>query len=105
MSVIINPNAARALAARQYDIAIERQQTNPENPIDGFADALVEHVDEVNETMAAADDKAEAFLRGEDTSVHEVMIAMGKADVSFKLMSQITRKVVEAYQEIQRMQV
>jgi len=44
-------------------------------------------------------------LKGEETSIHEVMIAMSKADVSFKLMTQIGRKVIEAYQEINRMQV
>jgi flagellar hook-basal body complex protein FliE len=55
--------------------------------------------------MQASDTTTENFLKGEDTSIHEVMIAMSKADVSFRLMAQVGRKVLEAYQEISRMQV
>ena len=38
-------------------------------------------------------------------SLHETMIAMEQADVSFRFMMQVRNKIVEAYQEILRMQV
>ena len=38
-------------------------------------------------------------------SLHDTMIAMEQADVSFRLMMQVRNKIVEAYQEILRMQV
>lgn len=74
-------------------------------PFDQFADVLKGQVDGVNEALANSDQKVEAMLRGEETSIHEVMIAMTKADISFRLMTQVGRKVIEAYQEISRMQV
>jgi flagellar hook-basal body complex protein FliE len=42
---------------------------------------------------------------GQAPSVHDTMIAMEKADVSLRLTTKVRNKVVEAYQEIMRMQV
>jgi flagellar hook-basal body complex protein FliE len=38
-------------------------------------------------------------------SLHDTMIAMEQADLSFRLMMQVRNKIVDAYQEIMRMQV
>ncbi|MFQ5752664.1 MAG: flagellar hook-basal body complex protein FliE, partial [bacterium] len=38
-------------------------------------------------------------------NVHEVMIAMSKAEVSFKFMMETRNKLIDAYKEIMRMQV
>jgi len=38
-------------------------------------------------------------------SIHEVIIAMEKADISFRTMLQVRNKVLDAYQEIMRMTV
>ena len=62
-------------------------------------------IDSVNEVMTAADDKIEAFVAGDDVSVHEVMVNVSKADLNFKLMTTVGRKVIEAYQDVMRMQV
>jgi len=43
-------------------------------------------------------------LSGEGGDVHTAMIAVEKADLSFQLMMQVRNKVVQAYQEISRMQ-
>ena len=117
MSVVIDPKAAAefAKAFRGTDLeALQRRNQRPDvgpgngpgiNPVDQFANMLKSRVSTVNETMAAADDKVEAYVRGQEDSVHDVMIAMSKADINFKLMTQVGRKVIEAYQEIMRMQV
>lgn len=44
------------------------------------------------------------LLRGDGQDVHGAMIAVEKADISFQLMMQVRNKVVNAYQEISRMQ-
>jgi flagellar hook-basal body complex protein FliE len=75
------------------------------NPIDSFMKLMETKVTDVNDVMATSDQKIQSFVRGEETSIHEVMIAMSKADLSFRLMTQVGRKVIEAYQEILRMQV
>jgi flagellar hook-basal body complex protein FliE len=42
---------------------------------------------------------------GQAPSVHDTMITMEKADLSLRLTTKVRNKVVEAYQEIMRMQV
>jgi len=45
------------------------------------------------------------LIAGESKNLHETMIAMEKADISFRLMMGVRNKIIEAYQEIMRMQV
>jgi flagellar hook-basal body complex protein FliE len=71
----------------------------------GFADVLQKSLGEVNEMQQKADAAITALATGEKVSLHETMIAMEQADVSFRLMMQVRNKIVEAYQEILRMQV
>ena len=75
------------------------------SPVGRVANALEKRIDSVNEVMTAADDKIEAFVAGDDVSVHEVMVNVSKADLNFKLMTTVGRKVIEAYQDVMRMQV
>jgi flagellar hook-basal body complex protein FliE len=44
------------------------------------------------------------LLKGDRSDVHNVMIAVEKADVAFQLMMQVRNKIVSAYQEVSRMQ-
>jgi flagellar hook-basal body complex protein FliE len=44
------------------------------------------------------------MLGGHTADVHDAMIAVQKADLSFQLMMQVRNKVVAAYQEVERMQ-
>ncbi len=44
-------------------------------------------------------------MTGETQDLHTTMIAVQKADLSFQMMMQVRNKIVQAYQEIMRMQV
>ncbi len=61
------------------------------------------------EATAAADtaDKAEnvSFISGGNTNPHDVMIAAEKADLTLNLTLEIRNKVIDAYNEIMRMQI
>jgi flagellar hook-basal body complex protein FliE len=70
-----------------------------------FANVLQDSLGEVNQMQQKADAAITALATGEKVSLHETMIAMEQADVSFRLMMQVRNKIVEAYQEILRMQV
>ena len=70
-----------------------------------FASVLKQSLTEVNTMQQKADAAITALASGEKVSLHETMIAMEQADVSFRLMMQVRNKIVEAYQEILRMQV
>ena len=72
----------------------------------GFAAVLKSSLTEVNEMQQKADAAVTALATGDGkVSLHETMIAMEQADVSFRMMMQVRNKIVEAYQEILRMQV
>lgn len=71
----------------------------------GFADFLKNAINEVNALQQHSAAMKEKLVLGEIDNIHQVMIAAEKANLSFQLTLQIRNKVVEAYQEIMRMQV
>jgi flagellar hook-basal body complex protein FliE len=62
-------------------------------------------LNETNQLQNNAADIAQKFALGEIEDVHDVMIAAEKAGVSFELVMEIRNKLVDAYQEMMRMQV
>jgi flagellar hook-basal body complex protein FliE len=70
-----------------------------------FADALKGAVADTNRLQREADGAAMSVLAGDAGSLHQAMIALEKADISFRTLLQVRNKVLEAYQEIMRMQV
>ena len=77
------------------------------NPADGsaFAALFEQAVDRVNQSQRSADLAVERFLTGEDEDLHRVAMATQQAEVSFELFLQMKNKVVQAYQEMMRLQV
>jgi len=70
-----------------------------------FSSVLRSAIDSVNGMQKASGQKTDAFLRGEDVSLTEVMVASQKSRVAFEAMKQTRNRLLEAYQEISRMQV
>jgi flagellar hook-basal body complex protein FliE len=73
--------------------------------IKSFAATLTEAVDKVNEMSLEADVQIQKLATGETKNIPEVMIASEKASVAFKLLTQVRNKMIDAYQEIMKMQV
>lgn len=71
----------------------------------GFADTLKQAVGTVNQIQNEATAKSEAFLRGEPVPLTEVMVSVQKSRVAFEATKQVRNRLLEAYQEISRMQV
>lgn len=72
---------------------------------EAFVNALKDAMAKINEAQIQADHSVQALLAGQSTNLHETMIALEKADVSFQLMLQVRNKIVGAYEEIMRMQL
>ncbi len=70
-----------------------------------FSDLLKEEMSKVIEQQKTADGLATDLATGKGQNLHETMLAATKAELSFNLMVQMRNKVLEAYQEIMRMQV
>ncbi|MCC3357477.1 flagellar hook-basal body complex protein FliE [Bacillus sp. REN16] len=70
-----------------------------------FSHFLKDAINNVNESQKNSDIMTEKLIKGENVDLHQVMIASQKASVSLQATLQIRNKVIEAYQEIMRMQV
>lgn len=70
-----------------------------------FKKTLSNFLDEVNDLQLKANESIENLATEKVKNVHEVMIAMAKAEVSFKFMMEARNKLVETYKEVMRMQV
>lgn len=76
-----------------------------ENAFTGLLSPFKEGLNEVNRLQSRAKGMAEEAAVGGDVDLHDVMIAGEKASVAMQLTLQIRNKMVEAYQEVMRMQV
>lgn len=74
-------------------------------PAEGAGKFFSELVSKVNDMQVHSDQSIQALASGENKNLHEVMISMEKASISFLFMSQVRNKAIEAYQEVMRMQV
>lgn len=80
-------------------------KVKPENKVEGFSEIFKQTLDEVKATQNHSDKLTNELVTGEVQDIHEVMIAAQKASLSLQLTVQVRNKVVEAYQEVMRMQL
>lgn len=76
-----------------------------ESLTDKFSDVIEQGVTKVNDQLQNASKVSEEFLTEGKHEIHEVIIALEQADMSFKFMTEVRNKVIDAYQEIMRTQV
>ena len=70
----------------------------------GFAKLLKQGIDSVNATQSKASDLATKFERGvPGVELPQVMIEMQKANVSFRALTEVRNKFIDAYREIMNM--
>lgn len=81
----------------------ETKQDN--NTVGTFGDILKDKIDAVNDQQINAENVTESFVKGENTDIHNVMLATSEATMSLQLAIQIRNKFIDAYQELNRMQV
>ncbi len=97
--------AVNAIAGIQNAIT-STQATGASNPANSsFTDVLNEAINMTNETNAADQAGNMALLSGEEAGIHTTMIEAQKAELALQLTIQIRNKVIDAYNEIMRMQV
>ncbi len=70
-----------------------------------FAKMLSEAIDEVGDLQRESDVQLRQLLNGDAIDLHRVLLAGEKAGLASQLMMSVRNKVVDAYQEIMRMQV
>jgi flagellar hook-basal body complex protein FliE len=77
----------------------------PEAPEKSFKDVLAESMEKVNALQKEADAAQLALATGQTDDVAEVFTAVRKAELAFEALMQIRNKLMDAYDEIQRMRI
>lgn len=90
--------AAEPLAAQLAPVAKAAEPA-------GFGAWFAQEVGSVNASLVSADQDIRKLAAGEATSLHDVMIKMEEAKLSFQLLAQVRNRLLDAYQEVMRMQV
>jgi flagellar hook-basal body complex protein FliE len=75
------------------------------SPAEGAGKFFTELVGKVNDMQLQSDNAIQKLATGENKNLHDVMISVEKASISFLFMSQVRNKALEAYQEVMRMPV
>lgn len=107
MDGIKNVNIKQQLELMGMSKKSSTQNTQQTMDVDGtgFAKSLDKAITDVNALQKVADQKIEDISTGKSTNLHETMIAVEKADIALRLMVQVRNKMIDAYQEVMKMQV
>ncbi|MGY3803914.1 flagellar hook-basal body complex protein FliE [Pigmentibacter ruber] len=80
--------------------------TPPVNPgKTEFQDLVEKGIKEVNTASREAEKASMDLASGRSSNIHETMLSVTKAELGFDMLVQMRNKVIEAYQEVMRMQV
>jgi flagellar hook-basal body complex protein FliE len=79
-------------------------QANPAGGPD-FKNLLMDSIREVNTMQQEADRAVESLATGGDMNPAEVLTAVQKADLAFRMMMQVRNKLVQAYEEVKSIRV
>jgi flagellar hook-basal body complex protein FliE len=100
---MINPTNGMQIAPLQMPTPNGLAPTQAEQP--GFKQFLLEALDHVNNAQQQADLAVEQLMTGEEINPAEVLTAVQKADLTFRMVMQIRNKLVQAYQEIKDIRI
>lgn len=70
-----------------------------------FTNWLKTEMHQLNEQITSSENKLEHLATGEYNNLHDVMMSLEKAKLSFELVVQVRNKLLEGYQKIMRMQI
>lgn len=81
-----------------------RQGERLEEP-SAFQKLFEETVGKTNTSLVEAEAKAKAFATGQSDDIHGTMIASSQADIQLRLLGSMRNKIVDAFNELWRMQI
>ena len=70
-----------------------------------FTDVLNNAVNKVNDSQVKANNDIEALIKGDDITMHEVMLSTQEAQISMQLMLEMRIKLYDAYKELSSVQL
>ncbi|NQT37261.1 MAG: flagellar hook-basal body complex protein FliE [Planctomycetes bacterium] len=99
----INGNLAPMSIPGQYSGMSTAMETSSGGS--SFKDMLLGSIHQVNSMQQAADQAIETMATGGDVNPAEVLTAVQKADIAFRMMMQMRNKLVSIYEEVKNIRV
>ena len=85
-------------------ISTQEKSDSSEEQMD-FGKIINDKINDLNNSQVQADNMIQDFISGETDDLHSVMIATEEARISLELAVQVRNKCVDAYKEINNMQL
>ena len=70
-----------------------------------FDDVISQAINKVNSTQLESNNMIESLIKGEDVSMHDVMLSMQESQISTQLMLEVRNKLFDAYKELNAVQL
>ncbi len=83
---------------------IKNEQADKKTDDISFKSVINKFITDVDKMQKDSDQAIKDYATGEVTDIHQVMIAVEEANISFQLMMEVRNKLLESYREIMRMQ-
>jgi flagellar hook-basal body complex protein FliE len=97
----ITPSQLFSQQATQLPATVNK----PTGDAASFKDVLLNSIRDVNSMQQQADQAVETMMTGGDSDPAEVLTAVQKADLAFRLMMQMRNKMMQVYQEVRDIRV
>lgn len=86
------------------NVSISNKDMNNENST-SFSKVIGDVINNVNDKQIESNNMIDSFIKGEDVTMHDVMLSMQESQMSMQLLIEMRNKMVEAYQEINKVQL
>jgi flagellar hook-basal body complex protein FliE len=105
--ISIPPSLARGLESLKGIEGFEGIEafSSPQETSPSFKEFMLDALDHVNSMQLDANHAVEQLATGEEVNAAEVLTAVQKADLSFRMMMQVRNKLIQAYQEIKEIRI
>lgn len=86
-------------------IDINSPEINKSGEPNAFNNMLTDMIKNVESANKEADTAVQGLISGQSQDLHQVMLAVHKADLSLRLALEVRNKLVDAYHEVMRMSI
>jgi flagellar hook-basal body complex protein FliE len=101
----IPPAELQQLSSINSDAPLQTSSSVSPSSGANFENMLSGLVNDVAQKQAAASSSVTGLLSGQNVSLHQAMISMEEANVSFQMMVEVRSRLLDSYQELMRMQI
>ncbi|WP_211340537.1 flagellar hook-basal body complex protein FliE [Mesobacillus subterraneus] len=103
----MNPTGINSVSqmVKPFDAKVSTPTPTPYEAQKSFSSVLKKSIENLNEAQLQSDVMTNKLARGENVDLHQVMITSQKASITLQATLEVRNKVIEAYQEMMRMQV